>query len=339
MAWLFVTKDFLRAMISYSVFQKLIPMAMMLGTMVNMMSQTEDVLRPKGRPVTKAERAMSSWESHPERIPVSILAEAGMNLCLFRQDLQRTFPIGTTPNDVLREGSGVGWWVGVGAEYQFRSDAAFQLRMSLERKQYSNSINGVMDFQDSVTQLPRDMAFKAATSSSLTYLSIAPSIRYSFSPQFFATVGVCLQARVTDVYRNDELTITDTDPSVGMPVNYQLSRGLFRSTTRTISANTDMLQPIEQRYPARSTEFVQYHTWRTGIEAGVGILQPINPRTAIVAQLRYQFSSTALSNAFMVTDYSRSMSQRLTEITYENARIHSIQLILGIWFKYEDWLP
>lgn len=312
---------------------------MMLVTTVSMMSQMEDVLRPKGRPVTKAERAMSSWESHPERIPVSILAEAGMNLCLFHQDLQRTFPIGTTPNDVLREGSGVGWLVGVGAEYQFRSDAAFQLRMSLERKQYSNSINGVMDFQDTVTQMPRDMVFKATTSSSLTYLSIAPGIRYSFTPQFFATAGFCLQALISDVYRNDELMIPDTDPNVGMPVNYQLERGLFRSTTRTITANTDMLQPIEQRYPARSTEFVQYYTWRTGIEAGVGILQSINPRTAIVAQLRYQFSFTALNDAFMVTDYSRSMSQRLTEITYENARIHSIQLILGVLFKYEDWLP
>ncbi len=308
-------------------------LVLVLGTQFSSMAQTEDVLRPKGRPITKEERAKSTWEYHPERIPLAVMGEAGINVNVFRQDLQRTFPATITPNDVLSSGIGWGWTVGGGGEYQFRHDLAAQVRIALDHKAFANTVDGVVDYQDSTSEIPRDMAFRATTSSSLTYLSLTPSVRYSINARMFATVGVSLQARVSDVQRHDIIEITDADPEVGLGLDYRLQRGRFRSISRTVTANTDMLQPIEQRYPAKSTEFVQYHTWRTAVELGAGYVYPLDSRAAVVVQLRYQRMLSDMNDAFMVTDYSRSTSQRLTEITYRNARIHSVQLTIGLWFK------
>ncbi|MFM8473774.1 MAG: hypothetical protein ACKOBV_09690 [Candidatus Kapaibacterium sp.] len=296
-------------------------------------AQTEDVLRPKGRPITEEERASSSWDRHPERIPLALLGEVGINANTFTQDLQRTFPAGTTPNDVLSGGSGWSWTLGAGAEYQLRNDLAVQMRVAIDRKSYANSVSGVLDYNDSASERPRDMAFVASTQAAVTYVSVSPCIRYDFTDRLFGTVGVSVHARLGDVTRRDVIDITDADPALGLNVDYGLQRGLFRSISREVVANTDMLQPIVQQYPAKSTEFVRYHTWRTGFDIGVGYRVPFDARTAVVVQLRYQRMLSVMSDAFMVTDYSRSTSQRLTEVTYGDARIHSVQLILGVWMK------
>jgi opacity protein-like surface antigen len=304
----------------------------------SLFAQSEDVLRPKGRPVTKEDRAKATWEFFPERLPVALTSELGVNANFFSQSLQRTFDAGQTPNNVLSSGSGIGSVFGIGAEYQFRPDMAAQLRIGIDQKSYSNSLEGVIDFRDSSMELPRDMSYRADTKSSVTFLSFTPSLRYAINHRMFVSVGFGVHAMVSDLKRTDEIIVTDADPLIGLNVDYNLRPGLYRSISRTVSANTDMLQPIEQQYPAKSTEFVVYDTWRTTLEFGAGYIYPVDKRLAVVASLRYQYAMSSLNAPFMVTDFSRSLSQRLTEITYSDARIHSVQFTIGVWFKLAEQL-
>lgn len=304
----------------------------------SLFAQSEDVLRPKGRPVTKEDRAKATWEFYPERLPVALTSEIGMNANFFSQSLQRTFDAGQTPNNVLSAGWGIGSIFGIGAEYQFRPEIAAQFRMGIDQKSYSNSLQGVIDFRDSSMEVPRDMSFRADTKSSVTFITFTPSLRYSINHRMFLTVGFGLHAMVGDLKRTDQISITDADPLIGLNVDYTLRPGMYRSISRTVSANTDMLQPIEQQYPAKSTEFVMYDTWRTTLELGAGYMYPVDKRLAVVASLRYQYAMTTLNAPFMVTDFSRSLTQRLTEITYSDARIHSVQLTIGVWFKLSEQL-
>ncbi len=297
-------------------------------------AQEEDVLRPHGKPLSAEERSKFSWANHPEKVPFMVGIEAGMNYNMFSQDLSRTLEITDSPNNVLKSGSGISPFFGLLIEEALSANLAIQLKFMYDTKHYSNKIAAVIDAVDSTNTIVQDLPLQAEYVADVNYVSIAPTLRYNLSNDFFVTLGVNYQFMSGELVRNDKLTKTDPEnANTSLSFDYALQPGSYSMISRSISKATDFLPPFDQGSGFFSSPMIDYSSSRTCLEVGAGYLVDLTRTAALALQARYQFAFSVLNPSFTVTDMSRAPSNRSSDVTYENAMLHSLQLSLGLWFK------
>ena len=297
-------------------------------------AQEEDVLRPHGKPLSAEERSKFSWANHPEKVPFMLGIEAGMNYNMFSQDLSRTLEITDSPNNVLKSGSGISPFFGFLIEEALSSNLAIQLKFMYDTKKYSNNVAAAVDAVDANGTTILNLPLQAEYDASVNYISIDPTLRYSLSNNFFLTLGVNFQFMSGDLVRNDKLTKTDPEnTNTWLNSDYALQPGQYSMISRSINKATDFLPPFNLGPGFFSSPLIDYSSSRTSLEIGAGYLFDLTRTAALAVQARYQYAFSVLNPSFSVTDVSRSPSARSSDVTYENAMLHSLQLSLGLWFK------
>ena len=295
-------------------------------------SQNEDVLRPKGKPLTAEEMSQYSWVNHPDKKPWTIGIEGGLNFNMFSQKLERDFPL-SSPEDVLKSGFGISPFAGLLIDYSFTNQVAVQLRVDYDIKNYSNKVESAIDASDPSGNIT-NMLVSAEYNAKSTYLSVTPLIRYNIDERFFLLGGITFQSRMGDYTREDIFSKSTNDDTTWINIDYNLVPGQYSSVSGVVTnANTNFLPPVTQTFPQVQSTLHEYVKSRMGIEVGIGYLFPLSNSIALATQARYQYMFGTTNETFTVTDVSRAPSNKLSNVTYSNAMLHSVQLAIGLWFK------
>ncbi len=297
-------------------------------------AQEEDVLRPKGRPISAQERSGYSWSNRPERLPFSLGLYGGLNMNSFSQTVSYGTPSVREPLEpALESGSGSSPFFGFLVDYAFSPNAALQLRLEYDSKSFEHSQSGSIDVTDEFNSIIQNMgAVTASYTAKVSYLNIEPTLRFNIDENFFLTFGLNYQMQMGDFLRNDKLSKTNPADTFWFRIDYNFTQGKFDVIERELKNVSSSITPDGNLTP----QVPSIVSSRVGIVPGAGALIPLTRSLALAAEIRYQYMLTALNPDFQTLDITRTPSNiSATPVTFTNPMLHSLQFSLGLWFKLQ----
>lgn len=297
----------------------------------------EDVLRPRGKSAAEvAAESSAPSGSSSSGVRYSVGGETGFNYNMFSQDLERSVAISNSPEDVLKSGSGLSRTVAFFVDLPVTSFLGIQGKVLADQKKWSNTGKGGLDALNDDDDLAGTSVIDAEYETIANYLGAALLLRLDIgSTGFFVTAGPTYQFLIEDITRTDKLKISLSQeqidagfPAASFPVNYELEDGEYSEISRTTSKPEMMLPPVFD------SQIGEYSSTRLGIEAGVGYRIPVVSPWLIVPQIRYNRQLSTLATETKTFDTWQETSQEISELTFKNAKVHSIQATISFVYQF-----
>ncbi|MBL7998079.1 MAG: outer membrane beta-barrel protein [Candidatus Kapabacteria bacterium] len=289
-------------------------------------AQDEDIHRPKGRTGTAGNQQQTTNDYTPSRNPFVIGAELGLNYNMYSQGMARNIAIPTSPEDVLASGSGISGLGGFIIDWMVNDNLAFHARLVYDHKAWSNSISAIAAY-DLGAGITEQAGTNSQYSAGVGYINFAPTLRYKFNPNVFASLGISFQRIVTDFTRSDKVSVADQSSGLFLTRDYFNTSGQFIEISRElINSNTNIL-------PGSTINNAVIEQNRVGLEAGIGYEYPVNSIISVVPHIRYQFMFSPLHNSYSADDVSQANAGVVSTVNYSNPMVHSIQFSVGLWYS------
>jgi hypothetical protein len=292
-----------------------------------MFAQSEDVLRPNGRPAGELEGASSS-SSKKARIVLGV--EVGMNMNFHGQGMTMDPVIENSPEVALESGTGFSPEFGVFADFGISSKFGIQVRAAYDAKAAGNAVNGIIDAPVSGVEGFAVVPMETTMEYALSYntVAIAALARIDLTENFFLTIGPIAQITMGDVTREDVLTkISDDDTFIS--VDYEGNPGQYDQISRTTTVAQNLLPAAgDPTFYTTST----YATTRFGAEIGLGYRVMLNETVYLAPNLRYQYMFSPLNDEFTAEEISQPFTQSTALIQYDKGTLNTLAFILQLGF-------
>ncbi len=312
-------------------------------------SNAEDVLRPKGRIGGTESSGGNGLTGFDGVSPISFGIEGGANLNFFGStvSVNQTYydninvflaPAGMSMfyNDlgyVFESGFGVSPHIGLFIDVPINDKSGIGLRVSYDSRSFGNSKDGFSNpaiagiMYDNPT-IPFTLEYK----DTYDYIAVNLNYRYNFTKEFFMTFGLNF-----DFLENSksETTYTSNDP------NYPLMStavGYVPAINTTAGATAMTTTETKKNNPRMISE-------RFGLEVGANYKFELSNSIALVPYARFQFFVTKpfedeivpVPTEFII-DGTMYNLQTLTGETWvskqTDAYLHTLQLGLSLWFNF-----
>ena len=267
-------------------------------------AQSEDVLRPNGRPEGDPRKSSSS------ELTFTIGPEVGANFNFFSQPVAGTFENSTY--NVLESGFGVSPFVGLYAEVGVSRTIGIGARLYYDAKSYSNSIDAKQECQLPVEGFGDPFVLADLTAeycTSVNYITVNPLIRWQPITRLFFHFGPVVQFGMGQITTTTTLSVSEDSECLFNPGTVDESR------TQTVEAKIDHVNSI-----------------RAGIDLGVGYRFPVAKDIDIVPRLGYQFIVTKLAEGGQFIDDTRQNLEGPKQASFKNASLSSLQASIAVWF-------
>ncbi|MES2765508.1 MAG: outer membrane beta-barrel protein [Bacteroidota bacterium] len=292
-------------------------------------AQEEDVLRPRGGTPGSTAAQPESMRSAKNKMVISYGVEAGLNYNMFSQDVERSAPAANSPEDVLKEGSGISPFSSVFIDIPLTSTIGVQIKGIFDSKSWSNTQTGGLDVFDPNGQFIENAKVEATYKTSALFYGLAALLRYNFTPDLFATVGPTFHFLNGNVEREDNVKIIEQqDPTSAIIINYALIPGQYSEISRTTTEPSMIAPPVE---PTAQTG--KYLSSRIGVEAGLGYIFPLSSTMQLIPQVRYNFAVTALAEESQSKEVWQPLTTGSPDITFKNSKVNSLQFSLALMFN------
>jgi len=301
----------------------------------SLLAQNEDVLRPNGKP---GDVQQNNKRSSSNRDKMVLGVEGGGLLSFFSQTLERDVQVTGSPEDVLKSASGWGTSYGLFLDIPLSSSFGFQFRGNYNRQSFSSSSTANTIDASSVGIRPRDrenpqgdevvpMPVQTSVAWTTNSISIAALARIVIVDELFLTVGPIASIRMGDVVRHDEIKKIETDTSTWISIDYNGIAGRYQTISRDVSVATNV-------FPRGAISTSTYAAARFGLEAGIGYCWRVGPTAYIAPNVRYQYMFSNMNETYQSTDESRSILQRTSNVTYSNAMLNALAIVLQVGFYF-----
>jgi len=301
----------------------------------SLLAQNEDVLRPNGKP---GDVQQNNKRSSSNRDKMVLGVEGGGLLSFFSQTLERDVQVTGSPEDVLKSASGWGTSYGLFLDIPLSSSFGFQFRGNYNRQSFSSSSTADTIDASIVGIRPRDrenpqgdevvpMPVQTSVAWTTNSISIAALARIVIVDELFLTVGPIASIRMGDVVRHDEIKKIETDTSTWISIDYNGIAGRYQTISRDVSVATNVL-------PVGAISTSTYAAARFGLEAGIGYCWRVGPTAYIAPNVRYQYMFSNMNETYQSTDESRSILQRTSNVTYSNAMLNALAIVLQVGFYF-----
>ncbi len=300
-----------------------------------LLAQNEDVLRPNGKP---GDSQQNNKRSKSMRDQMVLGVEGGGLVSFFSQTLERDVQVSGSPEDALKSASGWGTTYGLFLDIPLSSNFGFQFRANYNKQLFSSSSTADTIDAAIVGIRPRDaenpqgatvvpMPVQTSVAWTTNSISIAALARIIIVDELFLTVGPIASVRVGDVVRHDEIKKTENDTSTWISVDYNGVSGKYQSISRDVSVATNAL-------PVGAFSTSTYAGARFGLEAGIGYCWRVGPTAYIAPNVRYQYMFSKMNETYQSTDVSRSILQNTSNVTYSNAMLNALAIVLQVGFYF-----
>lgn len=270
-----------------------------------MFAQSEDVLRPNGRPAGELEGASSSSS---KKLKWVFGIEAGMNANIFNGALEGTWE--NSPLNMLQNGSGFSPLFGLYVEVPLSSSISVGMRMLYDPKSFGNAVdNAEEQCYDATTDSYSLALLTSEFEESITYITLNPLIRWEPVDRFFVQVGPALQFAIDSVQSTTTKTINEDE--------------ICRFNLGT---------PDESRVQTTESTGAPDNSFRAGIDIGVGYRMQLGDKIDLVPRVGYQWMLTPYAKDQEGVDASQMNINGAVPITFTNITLSSIQASLSLWF-------
>lgn len=318
-------------------------------------AQSEDVLRPKGRPGSSSGDNSSSSSSRP----ITIGFEAGLNFNFFGQDIsRRPFISGdptvtNSPEEVLGTGFGVSPTIGVFVDVPVSSSIGIQGRVAYDRKSYSNTQRGVVDAfvqQTPVRVNPGDgarsfpstihgfadgvvpMDTEAEVSFAMNTIAVAVIGRFDIWKSLYVTFGPYAHFVMGDATRTDTWNWIGPD-STFIIVDYNRVTGQYTQISRESNRYRNFLPAVGDVNQIGAYEQSTFASARIGLELGAGYRFNLSRSVYLAPNVRFQVMLTPLTAEFQASDISSPETQGIDRVTYGEASLNSLVAVLQLGIR------
>ncbi|HCN05144.1 MAG TPA: hypothetical protein DIS79_05940 [Bacteroidetes bacterium] len=318
-------------------------------------AQSEDVLRPKGRPGSSSSDNTTSSSSRP----ITIGIEAGLNFNFFGQDISRQpFVSGdptvtNSPEEVLGSGFGVSPTIGVFVDVPVSSSIGIQGRVAYDRKSYGNTRRGVVDAfvqQTPVRVQPIDgspnlpsnihgfndgivaMDTEAEVSFAMNTIAVAVIGRFDIWKSLYVTFGPYAHFVMGDATRTDTWTWIGPD-STFISVDYNGVRDRYTQISRERNRYQNFLPAVGDPDQIGAYEQSTFASARIGLELGAGYRFNLSRTVYLAPNIRYQLMLTPLTAEFQASDIGSATSQGVDRMTFGEASLNSLVAVLQLGIR------
>lgn len=302
----------------------------------SLLAQDEDVLRPYGR-TGDAQQTGSRSKSKRDKMVLGV--EGGGLLSFFSQTLERDVQVTGSPEDVLKSATGWGTTYGLFFDAPLSSSVGLQFRVNYNKQAFSSSSTADTIDATIVGIRPRDgespqgfttvvpMPVHTSASWTTNSISIAALARIDIVDELFLTIGPIASIKMGDVVRHDEIKKAETDTLTWISIDYNGVAGKYQSISRDVSVATNIL-------PVGAISTSTYAGARFGLEAGIGYRWKVSPTAYIAPNVRYQYMFSKMNETFQSTDVSRGNLQSPSNITFSNAMLNALAIVLQVGFYF-----
>lgn len=286
---------------------------LLLFTSIVAYSQDEDVLRPNGRDINESERYRNRQNSsNSTKNPWSYGFDVGLNFNFFSQTmtgLQQDSRLA-----VFESGTGFSQFVGVYVDYALTDETGIQLKLSIDKKDFSNSNDAIRDaIMPDLSVVDAFVTGEFETSAS--FITLTPQFRWNINQEFFLLAGPTIHIKSVNASQNFKEIINSPEDvyyNVGTP-----------DQSKTFESNTDNLE---------------INATRVGLQFDLGYMYKVTPELTFVPKLGFQYMATTFGqdeDSFDDTKYySTPPFPGTVPITANDKMLHSIQLSIGIWYNF-----
>jgi len=302
----------------------------------SLLAQNEDVLRPYGRP---GDAVQNTKRSSTKRDKMVLGVEGGGLFSFFSQTLERDVQITGSPEDVLKSASGWGMTFGLFFDAPLSSSVGLQFRANYNKQSFSSSSTAdtidaaIVGIRTRDGESPQGftsvvpMPVKTSAAWTMNSISIAALARIDIVDELFLTIGPIASIRVGDVVRHDVIEKINNDTLTWISIDYNGTPGQYQSIHRDISVASNIL-------PVGAITTSTYAGARFGLEAGIGYRWNVSPSAYIAPNVRYQYMFSKMNETIQATDVSRINLQSASNVTYSNAMLNALAIVLQVGFYF-----
>lgn len=293
-----------------------------------MIAQSEDVLRPKGRPDGGDEQQTTT--SSKKKMSWVVGIEGGMNMNFHGQGMSMDPVIDNSPETALESGVGFSPEFGAFVDLGVSSKVGIQLRVAFDAKAAGNAANGIIDAPVSGVEGFAVVPMETSMEYALSYntIAIAALARIDLTESLFLTIGPIAQLTIGDVTREDVLTKTSDDESF-ITVDYEGNPGQYDQIKRTTTVAQNLLPAAGD--PTLYTTSA-YETTRFGAEIGIGYRIMLSKSVYFAPNVRYQYMFSPLNDEFTAEEISQPFTQSTALIQYDKGSLNTLAFILQLGF-------
>lgn len=287
-------------------------------------AQTEDVLRPQGKP----------GGYKPLGIRSSYVGlEGGLNMSFLSQQFT-TEPFENSPEQVLKSGFGIAPAVALFADIPLSSSIGLQIRFGYSGTSAGNTKSDAIielptsDVAEGIVQGTFYDSAEIEAQYDLVFSNVALGLlgRFDLTKQLFVSFGPVVEWRVSNAERSDRVTVLSPD-EVNFTVNYLGESVREKTITRTDTIQQSILPQ------ASYTKASSYAASRVALEFGIGYRYQISKGIYVAPNVRYQYFLTKLTTGFSSLDGSRLFTQGSTQIDFDKASLNHLAIILQLGFE------
>ncbi len=271
-------------------------------------AQSEDVLRPNGRPDGGEGSATSS--SSKKKLPWILGLEAGMNVNFYNGSLQGTLE--NSPYNAFQSGSGFSPFFGLYFEVPLSKSISIGMRALYDMKSFGNSVeNAEQECQDFISGQFNVALLTLEYDEKINYVTLNPLVRWESTSGFFVQLGPVIQFAVDSVNSTVTRTINEDETcrfNFGTP---------DESRVQTIESTGEASNPT-----------------RFGVDLGVGYRMALSSTIDLVPRIGYQWMLTPYGDDTAGIDDSQANIPGVgpESFTYTDITLSSLQLSLSLWF-------
>lgn len=273
-----------------------------------MMAQSEDVLRPKGRP--DGGEVQQTTTSSKKKLPWILGLEGGMNINFFNGSLQGTLE--NSPFNAFQNGSGFSPFFGLYFEIPVSKNISIGMRALYDMKSFGNSVeNAEIECEIQNTGQYNIALMTSEFEEKINYVTINPLVRWESGSGFFLQVGPVIQIAVDSVRSTITQTINEDQEC---RFNYGTAD---ESAVRVIESAGEANKPT-----------------RFGVDLGVGYRMALSPTIDLVPRIGYQWMLTPYADDSAGFDDSQANIPGVgpQAFTYTDLTLSSLQLSISLWF-------
>ncbi len=293
-------------------------------------AQTEDVLRPKGRPDGGGSGTMLSPNSN--RVFVGV--EGGLNVNFLSQDITwQDEEVANSLEAVLESGTGVSFEFGFFADFPLSKGVGIQTRIAYDAKAAGNTQSdgilegGILPVDGISGFAPSEGTVETSYSLMMHAATIAVLGRFDIAQNFFATFGPVLNVSIGDVTRSDRSTVLEPDDFF-ITRDYEGNPIASKEITRETTTWTNILPAVGQGPYQAST----YASTRFGVELGLGYRFFLSNNLYLAPNLRYQYFLNPLTTGISSSDLSREFTRGEVPMTFGEVSLNTLAIILQLGF-------
>lgn len=269
-------------------------------------AQSEDVLRPKGRP--DGGEVQETSTSSKKKLPWILGLEVGMNANFFNGSLQGTLE--NSPYNAFQSGSGFSPFFGLYFEVPLSKSISIGMRALYDMKSFGNSVeNAEQECEDFNTGQFNIALLTSEYEEKINYVTINPLVRWESNSGFFVQLGPVIQLAVDSVRTTVTQTINEDETcrfNFGTPEE---------SLVRTVESAGEA---------SKKTRF--------GVDVGVGYRLALSSTIDLVPRIGYQWMVTPYADDSAGFDDSQANILGPVPYTYTDITLSSLQASLSLWF-------